>query len=434
MVITFVMDQFTSTTNGTTVTAMRFVEVLRKKGHTVRIVASKPKDMIIEDKDAYFVDELHIPIFDGLIRSQGFVFAKPDVEILRKAIEGSDVVHLLLPFPIQRQARLIAKDLGVACTAAFHLQPENITYTIYMGKQKFINNILYHFFRKSFYRYIKHIHCPSVMIRDQLVKHKYKNKLHVISNGVSPNFVHLDNVVRPEKYKDKFIILMIGRLSREKRQDLLIKAIGTSKYNEKIQLILCGKGPWKDHLKSLSKQYLKNPVEFKFVKQDELLQIINYSNLYVHSSDAEIEAISCMESFTCGLVPIISNSELTATKQFAQDDHCLFEAGNYISLREQIEYFIENPKRLEELSKIYQEYAKRYALNYCVDELEKVFVQAIQENKEFIEKNGSQPLSHKEYKALKQLDKKVIKLIIKESAKKNVKKSEKDIGLVDYDK
>lgn len=46
---------------------------------------------------------------------------------------------------------------------------------------------------------------------------------------------------------------MIGRLSREKRQDLIIKAIGESKYNDKIQLVLCGKGPWKAHLESLSK-------------------------------------------------------------------------------------------------------------------------------------------------------------------------------------
>lgn len=91
---------------------------------------------------------------------------------------------------------------------------------------------------------------------------------------------------------------MVGRLSREKRQDLLIKAIGTSKYNKNIQLILCGKGPWKKHLQKLSKKYLANPVKFEFLPQPELLKVINYSDLYVHASDAEIEAISCMEAFT----------------------------------------------------------------------------------------------------------------------------------------
>lgn len=433
MVITFIMDQYTSTTNGTTVTAMRFAEVLRKKGHTVRVVAARPSgDVEVDEKDVYFVDEFHLPVFDGVVKSQGFAFAKPDVEVLKKAIEGSDVVHLLLPFPIQRQARLIAKDLGIATTAAFHLQPENITYTIYMGKSKWLNNCIYHYFRKSFYKYINHVHCPSVMIRDQLVKHKYKNNLHVISNGVAPAFVHLENVERPERFKDKFIILMIGRLSREKRQDLLIKAIGASKYNDKIQLVLCGRGPWKDHLTSLSKKYLKNKVEFMFLPQDELVKLINYSDLYVHSSDAEIEAISCMESFTCGLVPIISDSKYTATKQFAQDEHCLFKNGDYLSLRDRIDYFYENPEHLKKLSKIYLEYAKQYTLNYCVDKFEDVFVQAIKDNEEYKRKHGSLPSTKKEHKTLKALNKKIVKQL-KKAAKKNVlRETNGDISLDKY--
>ena len=37
----------------------------------------------------------------------------------------------------------------------------------------------------------------------------------------------------------------------------------------------------------------------------------------MHSADAEIEAISCIEAFACGNVPIIANSPNSATKQFA---------------------------------------------------------------------------------------------------------------------
>lgn len=412
MIITLIMDQYGSTNNGTTVTAMRFAEVLKQHGHTVRVVASIPEDVTIDDPNFFGVERYHIPIFDNLIRSQGMVIAQPDDAVLRKAIEGADVVHMLLPFPIQRHARLIAKDLGVATTAAFHLQPENITYTIYLGKNKAVNNMLYRFFRESFYRYFHHVHCPSIMIRDQLIKHKYKNKLHVISNGVSPNFVPIE-AEKPDELKDKFCILMIGRLSREKRQDILIEAIGKSKYNEKIQLILAGKGPWKGHLESLSKQYLNNPIKFEFLPQEELLKVINYSDLYVHASDAEIEAISCMEAFTCGLVPIISDSELTATKQFAQDPHCLFKKGDADSLREQIDYFIEHPEEKQRLSKIYIEYAKQYALDYCVSTMELVFKQAIKENAQQIEKFGRQSMTNKEIRRLKKIDNKILKKLSK---------------------
>ena len=290
MIITLVMDQYGAVNNGTTVTTMRFAEVLKKHGHTVRVVAAAPKDQKIDDPNFYGVESYHIPVFNDFIASQGMVFAKPDDLVLREAIKGADVVHLLLPFPIQRHARLVAKDMGVAVTGAFHMQPENITYSIYLGKSKIVNNALYSFFKNSFYKYINHVHCPSEVVKHDLIKHGYKNQIHAISNGVSPRFVHLDNVEKPAELKDKFVVLMIGRLSREKRQDLIIKAIGESKYNDKIQLVLCGKGPWKAHLESLSKKYLKNPVIFSFLPQDELLKVINYSDLYVHASDAESEA------------------------------------------------------------------------------------------------------------------------------------------------
>lgn len=126
---------------------------------------------------------------------------------------------------------------------------------------------------------------------------------------------------------------MVGRYSVEKRQDLIIKAIQSSKYEHKIQLILAGKGPWKGYLEEISKT-LTNPPVFDFYTEEELIEVINFCDLYVHASDAEIEAISCMEAFTCGLVPVISDSKISATNQFALDELNLFRHGDADSLRE----------------------------------------------------------------------------------------------------
>ena len=150
--------------------------------------------------------------------------------------------------------------------------------------------------------------------------------------------------------------------------------IKKSKYEKNIHLILAGKGPWKEHLEMLSKD-LTNKVIFNFYSQDELLKIINFSDLYIHSSDAEIEAISCMEAFTCGLVPVISDSKLSATNQFALDDRNLFEAGNSESLKKKIEYWIEHPEEKKIQSKKYIEYAKKYNIENCVKEMEKFFTE-----------------------------------------------------------
>ncbi len=88
-----------------------------------------------------------------------------------------------------------------------------------------------------------------------------------------------------------------------------------------------------------------------------------------------------MEAFTCGLVPIISDSKISATNQFALDEHNLFSHGNADSLREKIEYYMEHEQEKEKRSQEYIAYAKQYSIDHCVHQLEDVFKLAIAEQK-----------------------------------------------------
>ena len=430
MIIVFVMDSYGLLNNGTSATAQRFADELKKMGHTIRVLGVE-SEKFKDDPNYFGLEKFSLPVFQPLIDSQGFAFAKwNDVEKISQAIKGADIVHLFLPFPLENKARLIAQELGVPVTGAFHLQPENITYSIYLGKSKTANNLLYRYFYTYFYKYIKHVHCPSKMMADELIKHKYKNCVpHPISNGVSEIFRPIESA-KPDELKDKYVILMIGRLSREKRQDLIIKAISKSKYKDKIQLILCGQGPYYNKLQKLSNELLTNPTIFRFVKQDELLKIINYSDLYIHASDAESEAIACIEAFSCGIVPIISDSSLSATNQFALDNQCLFKHGNPHSLATQIDYFIEHEDFKKELSKKYVEYSKEFRLEAQVKRLEKVFETAIQEHKDGKDLPNLTPSKWDEYKMnkIKKIIEKKFNISIEEFAKvekEEVKKEDK---------
>ena len=56
----------------------------------------------------------------------------------REAFEGADVVHFYLPFQLEKKGRKIAKGMGIPCTAAFHLQPENITYNCGLKRSRLV--------------------------------------------------------------------------------------------------------------------------------------------------------------------------------------------------------------------------------------------------------------------------------------------------------
>ena len=384
MKILFVLECANQSTNGTTATCLRFAKELEKKGHEVRIIGC---DNIIGEKYPryYGLPKYHFPFADKAIVKDGFLLVKVLYKTIYEAMDGVDLVHTFLPFKLSNVCRLIAQEKGIAVTTAFHIVPQNCTAAIHLGWSKLINGTVLYFFKSYLYNQVKYVHCPSPMAAEVLKKHQAKYcEPRIISNGVIPFFHKIDGVKKPEQYKDKFVVCMSGRLADEKRQDLIIKAVARSKYNDKIQVILCGQGPNENIYRRLAKKRkLANPIQIKFCSHEELREILNYIDLYVHASDYEIEGISAIEAFTCGAVPLISNHKMCATKDFSIDnEHCLFKHGSPKDLAKKIEWFYEHPEEVNKLRERYLEHSKKYELSAQVDAMEQMFVDAVNDVKE----------------------------------------------------
>jgi 1-acyl-sn-glycerol-3-phosphate acyltransferase len=365
MVIVFVIDNYGILTNGTTMTAYRFVEALKERGHLVRVVG-----VGVEGPDMYPVPERIIPIVTPVARKQSIVFAKYDKKVMQAALVGADLVHFFMPWQLARKGLRLAKRMGVPATAAFHVQPENITYGAGLGSWGApLASFIYVWFRIRFYRHIEHIHCPSPFIAGELAKHKYKSELHIISNGIGKAFRPAG---RSKADTGRFHILTVGRFAPEKRQDILINAVKKSKYEDRIQLHLAGAGPLEHRLRRLC-EGLTNKPTFGFYPHDKLIELIHSCDLYVHAADAEIEAIACLEAIACGKVPVISDSKKSATGQFALEERSLFKAGSSRDLAEKIDYWIEHPDERLAMETAYAERAQVYRLEYSIRKAEQMF-------------------------------------------------------------
>ncbi len=374
MKILIVIDQFDNSNNGTTISARRFAKGLQDAGNEVYVVSTGDK----QGEYKFNLKELPLPPgISHIIRSQGMSFAIPNTEILEKAISSVDVVHFYMPFWLSKSGLKICEKLNKPHTAAFHVQPENITYTIGLGTKTKVNDFIYNHYRDTFFNRFKHIHCPSQFIADQLKAHGYTANLYVISNGVDEDFKFYGKQKLPE-FKDKFVITMIGRYSNEKRQDVLIDAISKSKYADKIQLVLAGKGPNEEKYKKLSEKLPIKPL-LQFYDKENLIKLLQSTDLYVHSADAEIEAISCIEAFACGNVPVIANSSNSATKQFALVPESLFEAGNSEDLANKIDFWLDTENYRKEMELKYSQSADNYRLKDSIKKMEEMFEDAIRE-------------------------------------------------------
>ena len=374
MKILIVIDQYDNLSNGTTISAKRFVDGLRKDGNEVQIL-STGKD----EEDKVSLKTYKFPkIIDKYFKANEMVFARPDEEVMRNVFKEQDVIHFYMPFRLAKKGVKIAEEMHIPHTTAFHVQPENITYTMGLGTHHHLNDTIYTYFRNYFNKF-RHIHCPSNFIANRLKEHGYTAKLHVISNGVGEEFKY-NRKEKPEELKDKIVITMVGRYAPEKRQDVLIDAIKKSKYENKIQLILAGKGLCYEQYEKQGENLTNKPI-LKFYPKDELVDLLSYTDIYVHSADAEIEAISCLEAIACGNVPIISNSNESATVQFAMDEDSLFEHGNSDDLARKIDYFLDNPKVLEEKRKAYSEFANKFRIENSVKLMEEMFREEIEDYK-----------------------------------------------------
>ncbi len=367
MTISIVIDLIDSLTNGSVMTARRFADGLREKGHKVHIVA-----VGADDEDDCNLKERYTPVLTEISAKNQIKYGKFNREKISKVFEDSDIVHFIFPFKLEKKCKELADEMGIPTTAAFHVQPENVSYNIHLGRCKPLNNFIYYYFRKTFYDKFDRIHCPSAFIAQQLADHGYKQELYVISNGYDPAFVPPD--VKPEN--EKFEIVMTGRLAPEKNQQALIKAIAMSKHKANIHLSLLGNGPKKRKLERLAKN-LGVDVTFDFLPKDKLIAKLQKSDLYVHSAVVEIESIAVIEAIACGLVPVIADSTLSASKQFALTEKSLYDCYDESGLARKIDYWYEHPSERSIFSGRYAAFAKKFSLSNSISLAEQMFADEI---------------------------------------------------------
>lgn len=368
MKIAFVMDDMSVHSNGTSATAERYAASLREQGHEVVCVGFGA-----QGPDAFDVPERHIPIVTPVAEGLDFRFAQPDERVFDEAFAGVDVIHVFLPFALGQAARDWGRAHKVPVTAAFHLQPENVTYNAGIGAAPLVCDLIYRLFDDWLYDGVRHVHCPSAMIARQLEKHGYRAKLHVISNGVPKAFCPGAG----EAFDDGlFHIVTVGRLAPEKDQLTIVRAVAQSAHAEDIQLHICGEGPLLHRIEREGSRLVHPPV-VEYRSQRDLVALERACPLYVHASTADIEAISVIEALACGCVPVIAKAEMSAPSQFALCEESLFDAGDAAQLAARIDWWLDRPEELARWSPRYAEEGMADHVDRCTERFAQMLAEAI---------------------------------------------------------
>ena len=385
MKILFVVNNYYASGNGLSASARRTVQYLREAGQDVRVLSGRNHEAD-EPQPDYVLADFHVPVFDGLVQSNGYKFAKTDFAVIRRAVRWADVVHLEEPFIIQVVTARIARYYKVPCTGTYHLHPENLFCSINLGDWKFLNYSTLLTWRDFVFNLCSDIQCPTENVLERLRKFGFKARLHLISNGIIPDLsirprVEDDNPERP------FLVVCIGRLAVEKDQPTLLEAMKYSKYAHRIQLYFAGRGPEADAIKEKAHKLYEDGIVkyepiFRFHDRDGLRKLAAEADLYIHCATVEVEGLSALEALQQAVVPVIAKGELTATSQFALDEHSLFPTKDPEALAACIDYWLDHPVERQEMGWRYAESTEEYDIHKSIAALIDMFRMAVEEKEE----------------------------------------------------
>lgn len=377
MNVTIICDVLGEPNNGTVLATLNLIRYLTEKGHKVTVVSP---DRSTEGQENYYVvPTLNLGSFlNRVVERNGVQLAKADKEILVQAIREADVVHVEVPLFLGCAAVKLAKSMGKPLTASFHCQAENVT--AHLGMMNFppANNLTYKVFYRNVFGKVDKIHYPTRFIREVFENKTKPTDGVVISNGVNDIFFEPHP---PKRLSEKFTVVCTGRYCKEKSQITLIRALSKCKHKDEIKVVFAGEGP--DGKKLAKKaEKLGADCEFRFFKREEFPAVLRGADLYVHTAVIEIEAIACMEAIVSGLVPVICNSERSATRFFALDERNLYKKADPDDLAEKLDFWYENRALREEYSKRYEDMRKSFSQKACMEQMEQMLLNVIEEHQE----------------------------------------------------
>lgn len=369
MKITVVCDVLGKENNGVTIAAMNLIRYLKEAGHEVRVLCA---DASKNDTEGFYVvPNRDFGVFNAYLEKNGVTLASPEREIIESAIDGAEVIHIMLPFSLGQATAKIAAEKKIPTAAGFHLLAENFSTHIFMSKSRLVNHLTYEHFR-NMYKRVDAIHYVSQYLRDVYEGMYGATNGYVISNGVNEIFTPDGS----EKKDDGFIdILYTGRYSKEKSHKVLIAGVAKSKYKDKIRLTLAGGGPLEEKLKSQA-EILPIQPRFGFFTRSEMVELDRKADLYVHAAEYEAEGIGCLEAIACGTVPVINNAPKSATRFYALDDKSLFDYNDSDDLARKIDWWIEHPEVKKEYEKKYAAMAReKFDRGVCMKKMERMLIE-----------------------------------------------------------
>jgi glycosyltransferase involved in cell wall biosynthesis len=386
MKILIATDTYYPDVNGAAYFTYRLATILAKRGHNVFVMCPSRsfKNMVSNDKGVtvYGIRSIRIPVYQNFRVSPLFIS-----RIIRGAVEeiSPDIVHIQNHFLIGKQAVSAAKKLGIPVIGTNHFMPENLVHYLHLPE------IAEKWLRKFAWR-----QCIRIFEQLDFVTTPTKTAVALLKNaGFSKDVMPISCGIDLERFKptndglylkqifavpnNKPVLLYVGRLDKEKRIDIILRALPDILRVTSVHLVLAGVGKEKQKLEELTEELgIQKAVTFTgFVPDKDLQNIYRIADLFVIAGIAELQSIVTMEAMASGLPVVAVNAMALPELVHDGENGYLFSHGDSQMLAEKIIAILSNQTMRAQMSQKSLEIIKDHDINKIIEKYESIYNEVI---------------------------------------------------------
>ena len=380
MNIAIVCDGVGDVVGGGFISALRFGELLRGRGHRVIFIAGRsrvhPSDHEAGGIKSYRLPSVLIPRTEGQLYL-GVPFPKTLRRVLRT--EEIDIVHVMIPMPLGLVTLRVAKTQGIPVVMHSHFQPEIVFMSV--PQLPYRDALMQRFlaYLNWLYGQADAIVYPSAFARRQFPKLSTVRNV-VISNGVDgQTFRPID----PDAFKRRFNLstskrhlMYLGRLHPEKNVETLIRAMPIIvKAQPHTHLFIVGFGFEQPALEQLARECgVAGDITFcGYVPDEDIVGAYSACDLFVFPSLAELEGMAVLQAMACGKPLLVADAKGSAAPDLVEDNGLLFTAQNAEHLAEQAGRLLSDAAQLRAMGEASRLMSRRYDIHASIETLESVY-------------------------------------------------------------
>ena len=306
MKIAFFSDTYPPEINGVATATKALFDAFKKNGHDVFVVTTNPFSKKVEYKD----NVLRIP---GITlkwlysyNMAGFINPKA-TKIIKKW--SLDIIHVQTEAGIGIYGRLLASKLKIPLVYTYHTMYVDYTYYVTKGVLDPAAKGIVKKWTKSVSSSVTEMTTPSLKTKNALREYGVDRYINVIPNGIDLEMFEERNIDKnfikefkeKNKIEDKYILLSLGRVAKEKAIDVLLEGYATflkNSTNDNTVLLIVGHGPDRNRLENLAFELgiSMNVIFVGKVPHEQVPYFYFMSNLYISASTSETQGLTFIEA------------------------------------------------------------------------------------------------------------------------------------------